>query len=131
LDAEVDALIASGGACVQISGGGINPSPGVVEVTFVVSEDCPAVSVVTMIAPSPDWFVGVSALNLLEDGVWVDKMVVELLPYDAGTDSGVSYTSPNLPTTSPEGIFRIEDEPLLVDGSVPPLGTFTFTRLDG
>jgi hypothetical protein len=56
---------------------------------------------------------------------------VELFPYDAGTDSGVSYTSPNLPTASPEGIFRIEEDPLLVDGRVPPLGTFTFTRLDG
>lgn len=131
LDAEVDALIAAGDACVQISGGGINPSPGVVDVTFTVNEDCPAVSVVTMIAPSPDWFLGVSALSLLEEGAWVDEKVVELLPYDAGTDSGASYTSPNLPTESPEGIYMIEDAPLLVDGSVLPLGTFTFTRLDG
>jgi hypothetical protein len=130
LDTEVDALIAAGDACVQISGGGINPSPGVVELTFAVNEDCSAVSVVTMIAPSPDWFLGVSALSLLEDGAWVDEKVVELLPYDAGTDSGVSYTSPNLPTEGPEGIFMIEDDPLLVDGGVPPLGTFTFTRLD-
>ena len=130
LDGEIDALIAAGDACIQISGGGVNPSPGVVAVTFEVSEDCPAVSVVTMIAPSPDWFVGVSALSLLEDGAWVDEKVVELFPYDAGTDSGASYTSPNLPTASPEGIFTIEGGPLLVDGSVPPLGTFTFTRLD-
>ena len=84
-----------------------------------------------MIAPSPDWFVGVSALSLLEDGAWVDEKVIELFPYDAGTDSGASYTSPNLPTGSPEGIFMIEGEPLLVDGSVPSLGTFTFERLEG
>lgn len=131
LDGEIDALIGTGDACVLITGGGINPSPGAVEVTFVVSEDCPAVSVVTMIAPSPDWFLGVSALSLLEGGVWVDEKVVELFPYDAGTDSGASYASPNLPTASPEGIFMIEYEPLLIDGRVPPLGTFTFTRLGG
>lgn len=131
LDSEIDALIASGDACVQISGGGISLSPGVVEVTFVVSEDCPTVSVVTMIAPSPDWFVGVSTLSLLEGGVWADEKVVTLLPYDAGTDSGTSYTSPDQPTASPEGIFVIKKEPFLVDGSVPSLGTFTFTRLDG
>jgi hypothetical protein len=131
LGAEIDGLIAAGDACVQISGEGIHLSPGEVTVVFEASKDCPAVSVVTMIAPSPDWFVGVSALSLLEGGAWVDEKVVELFPYDAGTDSGASYTSPNLPTTSPEGIFRIEGEPLLVDGSVPPLGTFTFTRLDG
>ncbi len=131
LDGEIDTLIEAGDACVKISGGGINPSPGVVTLVFAVSQDCPAVSVVTMIAPSPDWFVGVSALNLLEDGAWVDQKVVELFPYDAGTDSGASYTSPDLPTEDPDAIFRIETDPLLADGRVPSLGTFTFTRLDG
>jgi hypothetical protein len=130
LDGEIDALIEAGDACAKISGGGINPSPGAVAVVFEVSEDCPVVSVVTMIAPSPDWFLGVSALNLLEDGTWVDQQVVELFPYDAGTDSGVSYTSPDLPTEDPEAIFGIETDPLLVDGRVPSLGTFTFMRLD-
>jgi hypothetical protein len=131
LDGEIDALINDGSACVQISGGGINPSPGVVAVTLTVSQDCPVVSVVSMIAPSPDWFVGVSGLSLLENGAWVEQKVVELFPYDAGTDSGSSYTSPDEPTSDPEAIYRIESDPLLVDGTVPPLGTFTFTRLDG
>jgi hypothetical protein len=131
LDSEIDALIDAGDACVKISGGGINPSPGTVSVVFTVDQDCSAVSVVTMIAPSPDWFVGVSALGLLEDGAWVDQKIVELFPYDAGTDSGTSYTSPDLPTENPETIFRIESDPFLVDGSVPPLGKFTLIRLDG
>jgi hypothetical protein len=131
LDSEIDQLIGSGSACTQISGGGINPSPGVVAVTFTASQDCPLVSVVTMIAPSPDWFVGVSGLSLFENGAWIDQMVVDLLPYDAGTDSGSSYASPNAPTDSPEPIYRIEVEPLLIEGTVPPLGTFTFARLDG
>ena len=130
LNAEIDALIDAGDACVQISGGGVPTSPGSVAVTFTVNKECPMVSVVTMIAPSPDWFVGVSALSLLEDGAWVDEKVVELWPYDAGTDSGEAYTSPDLPTADPEPIFVLETEPLLVNGAVPPLGTFTFTRLD-
>jgi len=129
LDSEIDALIGIGSACTTISGGGINPSPGVVTVTFTVSQDCPVVSVVSMIAPSPDWFVGVSALSLFENGEWIEQWVVELFPYDAGTDSGSSYASPDEPTESPEAIHRIETEPLLVDGTVPPLGTFTFSRL--
>jgi hypothetical protein len=130
LDAEIDALIAEGSACVAISGQGVNPSPGTVTVVFVASLDCPVVSVVTMIAPSPDWFVGVSGLSLLEDGRWVVRETVELYPYDAGTDSGTSYTSPDLATADPELIYRIEADPLLVGGQVPLLGTFTFTRLD-
>ncbi|MBC7250314.1 MAG: spondin domain-containing protein [Anaerolineae bacterium] len=129
LSSEIDALIGAGSACAQISGGGINPSPGQMTLTFTATLDCPVVSVVSMIAPSPDWFVGVSGLSLLEDGAWVTQKVVELYPYDAGTDSGTSYNSANLPTSSPEGIHRIETDPFLVNGTVPPLGTFTFTRL--
>ena len=131
LDREIEALIGDGLACGAISGGGIDPSPGVVEVTLTVNQDCPLVSVVSMIAPSPDWFVGVSDLSLLEDGVWVEQAVVELLPYDAGTDSGPGYTSPDEPTASAEAIYLIEAGPLLINGGVPPLGTFTFSRLDG
>jgi hypothetical protein len=131
LDSEIDALISDGSACVTISGGGINPSPGATTVTFAASRECPLVSVVTMIAPSPDWFVGVSGLSLLEDGDWVEQTVVELFSYDAGTDSGMSYTSPNDSTESPEVVRRIETEPLLVGGSIPAMGTFTFSRLDG
>ena len=130
LDGEIDSLISGGSACAQISGGGINPSPGVVAVTLTVSQDCPVVSVVSMIAPSPDWFVGVSGLSLYENDGWIEHRVVELFPYDAGTDSGSSYTSPDEPTGSPEAIHRIETEPLLIDGTVPPLGTFTFSHLD-
>ena len=50
LDAEIDALIDAGDACVQISGGGIPTSPGTVSVNLVANEECPVVSVVTMIA---------------------------------------------------------------------------------
>ena len=130
LDSEIDSLINQGSACSKISGGGINPSPGAVTVTLIVSQDCPVVSVVSMIAPSPDWFVGVSGLSLYENNEWIDQRVVELFPYDAGTDSGSNYTSPNEPTDNPEVISRIEKAPLLTDGIVPPLGTFTFSRLD-
>jgi hypothetical protein len=130
LDAEIEALIADGTVCALIRSGGVPVSPGSVEATFTATRECPLVSLVTMIAPSPDWFVGVAGLSLLVDGEWVDSLVVELYPYDAGTDSGTTYTSPNEPTTPPETIYLIEGEPLVVDGTVPPLGTFTFTRTD-
>lgn len=130
LDAEINALIDGGSACTLISGGGINRSPGAVSVTFDVTPDCAWVSVVTMIAPSPDWFVGVSALPLLQEGMWVAELVVPLLPYDAGTDSGASYASSNAPSNPAEMIYAIETEPLRSDGRVPAFGTFTFTRID-
>jgi hypothetical protein len=130
LDAEIEALIASGEACELISGGGIRVSPGSVGVEFTASLDCPLVSVVSMIAPSPDWFVGVSRTSLLGDSGWIDELVVDLYGYDAGTDSGVSYTSPNDPTEEKETVQRIDEGPVLVDGQARPLGVFRFVRSD-
>ena len=47
---------------------------------------------VSKIIPSPDWIVGVSMENLcLANGSWVDSRVVDLYPWDAGTNSGLSY----------------------------------------
>lgn len=45
-----------------------------------------------MMGPSPDWNVGLSAENLCtKECGWVQKVVQDLIPWDAGTDSGVSY----------------------------------------
>jgi len=112
-----------------ISGGGINPSPGSISLKFKTSEAFPLVTLVTMIAPSPDWFVGVDSLNLSENGTFVDEKVVTLYAYDAGTDSGYSYESHDHPTIPPEPIFKIEGYPFFYNDELVPLGTFTFTKI--
>lgn len=118
---EVNAAIANGNAESVIMAPGIN-SPGSIQTDFDVSLGYPRITVVTMIAPSPDWFVGVNGLNLFENGSWRPLTVVDLLPYDAGTDSGTTFTSSNLPTVPPEPIFQIMDDPFPDD---VPLGTFS------
>ena len=128
LDSEVQAAIQAGLAVGLLSGGGVGVSPGSVSLTFDVSADFPLVTLVSMIAPSPDWFVGVSALPLFEEGAWVDRVVVDLLAYDAGTDSGTAYTSPNQPTQPKVDITQITASPFNL---ATPVGTFTFTRLAG
>jgi len=127
LSTEIQDAIAAGDADSLISGGGINPSPGSVSVSFQIDVDFPLVTLVSMIAPSPDWFVGVSGLSLLQGGDWVDDLTVALLPYDAGTDSGVSYASANQDTDPQELIMSITTLPV---GNGVPLGTFIFTRVD-
>lgn len=50
-------------------------------------------SFVTMITPSPDWILGVASLDLcLPNCTWIENKVINLYPFDAGTDSGPSYT---------------------------------------
>lgn len=51
------------------------------------------VSLAAKLAPSPDWIVGVSALELCNANcTWRMSATLPLYPYDAGTDSGLSYT---------------------------------------
>lgn len=127
LRSEVEAAIATGTARDVVSGGGISLSPGETSLTFTVHRSHSRLTLVSMIAPSPDWFVGVSGLDLLRDGDWVLEEVVTLWPHDAGTDSGTIYTSPNQVTSPPVPISQITIAPF--DGT-PALGTFSLTRLD-
>ena len=69
-----------------------------------------------MIAPSPDWFVGVSRLSLYDNG-WRNR-VVELYPYDAGTEEGSGWSLANAATV-PQGVItsirntgRFRDNPI-------------------
>ncbi|KAF6216678.1 hypothetical protein GE061_001024 [Apolygus lucorum] len=75
---------------------------------FVVDPRHYLFSVASMFGPSPDWVVGLSSMNMCqEDCTWLDSQIIDLYPYDAGTDEGVSYQSPKVPTTPHERIRRI------------------------
>ena len=129
LNQEIFISILKKSAFQLLSGDGIQISPGFVNLTIKVSENYPFVTLVTMIAPSPDWFVGVDSLNLFENGDFVDQKTVVLYAYDAGTDSGPNYTSPNEPTIPPVPIFLIETSPFKYGNVVEPVGTFTFSKI--
>ena len=126
LTGEVDAAIQAGSAEAVLSGGGIGSSPGVRRLTFALSENYSLVTLVSMLAPSPDWFVGVTGRSLWENGEWIDTLTVDLFTYDAGTDSGTNYTSANQVTNPAEPIAKIETGAFLVDNEVPPVATYTF-----
>jgi len=122
LQAEIDAAISAGNARSQILGSGTG-TPNTISMSFEIDSDFPLVTLVTMIAPSPDWFVGVAGVNLRENNNWIQELTLDLLPYDAGTDSGTSFTSPNL-DTNPRGVISRLGSPF---DDTTPLGTITFT----
>ena len=66
------------------------------EVYVDVDESCGYLSMITMIAPSPDWFAGVNTRAICVDGKWV-SVTVDLQPMDAGTDAGQKYRAENNP----------------------------------
>ena len=69
-------------------------------VDIVVTTDHPRVTLLSMVAPSPDWFVGVSGLSLLDvQGDWLALHTVDLFPYDAGTEEGTKFSLSNAATS--------------------------------
>lgn len=77
--------------------------------TLTLTQDASMVSLVTMLAPSPDWFVGIRDESLFVDGVWVENASMDLSNYDAGTDSGPSWQSANSDTNPAQVISGPRD----------------------
>ena len=73
--------------------------------TATLTTEHPRITLVTMVASSPDWFVGVSGLPLLDDqGHWLRSHEVHLHPWDAGTEDGSEFSLNNL-ATNPQGVI--------------------------
>ncbi|KAI5645119.1 hypothetical protein NE865_02667 [Phthorimaea operculella] len=105
--------------------------------SFTVDRKRHLVSLASMFGPSPDWVVGVSGLDLcLKDCSWVEEKIVDLYPYDAGTDNGISYLSPNSETVPREKMYRITpmypEDPRAPfynpGGSIAPMARLYLTR---
>ena len=88
-----------------------------------VSDDKSFVTLISMIAPSPDWFIGVSNLSLIESGTWIPSLTVNLLPYDAGTESGDGFSLSNPASNPQEPITRLSGTPF---NGRPSIGTVEF-----
>ncbi|XP_014250507.1 spondin-1-like isoform X2 [Cimex lectularius] len=76
--------------------------------TFRVDAKHHLVSLASMFGPSPDWIVGVSSLDLCsKQCTWKEKIELDLYPYDAGTDNGISYMSIKSASEPQERISKI------------------------
>lgn len=111
-----------------VNGRGIGSPASTTIREVLVTLDYPLVTLVTMIAPSPDWFVGVAGQSLQDEfGQWAGELKIVLYPFDAGTDDGASYRSPNADSSPRQPIRRLKGVSPFSDA---PIGTFTFTRID-
>ena len=91
------------------------------------------VSLVAMLAPSPDWFAGVHDLDLCNRSTWIKSVARDLFPYDAGTDSGLRFKSANADTSPREKIHLLtgtvpnNTESSFYGYTVPRMATLTLT----
>ena len=102
--------------------------PGSIELEIELDQDHSLLSAVSMLAPSPDWFVAVSNVELFEDGQWLEEVRLVVRPYDSGTDSGATFTAADL-ETSPAGAIGPPTDDLFVDAAAENgFATITFSR---
>ena len=99
---EINAAMPNALAIIEQSIASGGTATATVDITLTT--DHPLVTLTSMVAPSPDWFVGVSGLSLrntADDG-WQPTHSVDLFPYDAGTEEGTEFSLTN-DATSPQG----------------------------
>ena len=99
--------------------------------------DCehPFVTVIGMIAPSPDWIVQINNRNLYdsENQKFVSRMSGDLIAYDTGVDDGREFTDPldlslDLPTSPKKNIAPlVEDETDRFEGR--NVGSYVIRRI--
>lgn len=101
---------------------------GPTSVSFDIDSTTPLVTLVTMLGPSPDWFVGVNGLSLRDSTDWLPFLMVDLVPYDGGTLDGLTFVPRGNPENPHQPISLITDpnQQLVGPGS---LGSFSFTLI--
>ena len=122
---EVSTEIINGEADKYIDGSNLGTATGNILISdLVVTKEFPLLTLVSMIAPSPDWIIAINSYNLLDTGGdWKTSVTIDMFAYDAGTDSGIDYSSSNIVTNSPETISMISGLP--INGN--KIGTLTIT----
>ncbi len=128
LDEEIRAAIAGGSAGVLFESGPLRDFGDSLVATVRVDSAHPMVSLVAMIAPSPDWFTGAGNVNLIENGAWVASRTVTLEAWDSGGDDGTTYKASDRDTNPKRPTSRATTRHFVANGAALPVATVTFTR---
>lgn len=133
LDAEIRDAVAAGraGSLIELSEGSEGPVHLPVVHRFEVDARHPNVSFVGMIAPSPDWFYGVSGVSLRENGRFLPLVVVTAYAWDGGGDRGTAYMADDMDAEPKDSTRPLDHPSFVVDGKPVPVGTFVFKRVSG
>lgn len=134
LRSEIESQISYGKAWQLIlPGRGLGAVGELNNIQVQVTSNFSRVSLISMLAPSPDWFVGIDSHDLCDNGKWRDTWNVTMLPpYDSGTDSGQQFINNDLLTQPAEDIFRINhtmEGVFKAQNPIPSLGEFRFQGL--
>ena len=131
LDEEILDIVINKDGFDYVVNNGPNSGKGSKDFILYVDEDHSLVTLVSMIAPSPDWFCGIKDFDLYRNGDWAQEIKVPMIVWDAGTDSGITYTANDQDTNPTETIQPLTAAPLGNGLDVDPfIGYITFKLRD-
>ena len=128
---EIDSAIATGKSIGLIAITAPLPT-GSSKVNVYCTSNYSYISFETMLAPTPDWFTGLSGFNLYENKRWIADTTVNLYAYDAGTEDGDVFGYNN-PSTVPQQNVQLLtplNASVLANGNsvLAPIATVRFTK---
>lgn len=131
MNAELDAILIKNKGLSKFT---ITPPSvtGAVETNLNFNTNFPYISFASMIAPSPDWFMGIHDFSLLSNKTWINDTTVNLIVYDAGTEEGDVFGFNNPETTPRQNISVLTpaNGSVLANGntSIAAIGTIRFIK---
>lgn len=131
MNLEIDAIIAKNKALskFQIAAPLIT---GTAETNLLFNTTYPNISFASMIAPSPDWFMGVSSISLFVNNKWLDELNLNVRVYDAGTEDGdiFGYNNPSTSPQQPAVLLTPANASVLANtnATIAPIATLRFVR---
>jgi hypothetical protein len=91
------------------------------------------ISFESMLAPTPDWFVGIDSYNLIENGKWVTDITIPVYGYDAGTEEGdvFGYANPATVPQRPITLMTSANASAIANGNaiIAPFASVRFVKL--
>jgi hypothetical protein len=118
INKEIDSIIGMGRASLRFD----IPPPAInstVQKDLMFTPAFSQISFVSMIAPSPDWFIGIHNLSLISGNKWIADTTVNIYVYDSGTEEGDVFGYNN-PATLPRqnvGVLMPANATVLANGN--------------
>ncbi|MEO5889889.1 MAG: spondin domain-containing protein, partial [Ferruginibacter sp.] len=108
------------------------PITGNFDTTLNFNQTFSCISFASMIAPSPDWFMGLHNVDLFQYNGWIKDTTVSLVLYDAGTEEGDVFGYDNPETTPRQNISLLTPAGATVlangNATIYAIGTARLTR---
>jgi hypothetical protein len=91
------------------------------------------ISFESMLAPTPDWFVGIDSYNLIQNNKWVSDITIPVYGYDAGTEDGdvFGYANPATVPQQPISLMTPANASVIANGNaaIAPFASVRFVKL--